>query len=155
MNLKQKYWFLSLLLAFGLWLGLTSPSYAAQSPPSPEAKVVHVLNRLSFGPRPGDIETVKSRGIEAYIQSQLSPDSIAQSQTVTQQLASLPTLRMSPVEIIRKYQQQQNRVNKKIQQTSPEMVMAGNQQNAEIRMARRQVLEEATQGRLVRAISSS
>ena len=155
MNLKQKYWFLSLLLAFGLWLGLTLPSYAAQSPSSPEAKVVHVLNRLSFGPRPGDIESVKSRGIEAYIQSQLSPDSIAQSQTVTQQLASLPTLRMSPVEIIREYQQLQNRVNKKIQQTSPEMVMAANQQNAEIRMARRQVLEEATQGRLLRAIASS
>ena len=154
MKLKRKYWALSLLLALLLWFGLTPPSYAAQSSNMAEAKVLHVLNRLSFGPRPGDVETLKSQGIEAYIRSQLSPDSIAQPQSLTQQLASLETLRMSPAEIMREYQE--NHGNQQEQQRRPETVMPANQQNSpEARMARRKVLEQATQGRLVRAIASS
>jgi len=37
---------------------------------------IHVLNRLGFGPRPGDIERVKKIGVERYIQEQLNPRSI-------------------------------------------------------------------------------
>lgn len=43
-------------------------------------RIVHVLNRLAFGPRPGDIEHVQSIGIEAYIQEQLHPQSLETSQ---------------------------------------------------------------------------
>ena len=40
-------------------------------------QIVHVLNRLSYGPRPGDIERVRAMGIGAYIESQLHPARIA------------------------------------------------------------------------------
>ena len=40
-------------------------------------QIMHVLNRLGFGPRPGDIERVRAMGIGAYIESQLHPTQIA------------------------------------------------------------------------------
>ena len=146
MNLKRKCWVLFILLGLVLLLGLPAPSYAAESIDSADSKVLHIINRLSFGPRPGDIETVKSKGIEAYIQSQLNPDSIAQPQSLTQQLASLETLRMSPVEIMREYGQ--NPGKKQSQQPNREMLMA-------VRQQRRKVLEQAVDGRLLQAIASN
>lgn len=154
MNLKQKYWVLSLFLTLLLWLGFVPSSCAAQTSDSSDVKVLHILNRLSFGLRPGDIESVKSQGIEAYIQSQLTPDTITQPPSLTQQLATLATLRMSPMEIMRDYQQ--NRVMKKAQQSNPEIGMAANSPStSNATMSRRKILEEATQGRLLRAISSN
>jgi uncharacterized protein (DUF1800 family) len=112
---------------------------------SADPKVLHIINRLSFGPRPGDIETVKSIGVEAYIQSQLKPDSITQPQSLTQQLANLGTLRLTPVEILRDYQQRPR--NQQGQQPNSPMIMTARQQ-------RRTVLEQAVQGRLLRALES-
>ena len=34
---------------------------------------LHALNRLGFGPRPGDVEAILDRGIESYIDGQLDP----------------------------------------------------------------------------------
>ncbi|MBC6473992.1 MAG: DUF1800 family protein [Hormoscilla sp. GM102CHS1] len=66
--LSPKYWFVPFLLGVILWFGLPSHSCAAD-PVDP--KILHVLNRLSFGPRPGDIDRIAATGIKAYIQSQL------------------------------------------------------------------------------------
>jgi uncharacterized protein (DUF1800 family) len=103
---------------------------------SSEAKILHVLNRLSFGPRPGDIENVKSKGIEAYIESQLSPGSIAESAIVKQQLSSLETLRSTPMEL----RAETRRINR-------EMRMAALKRGEAI-------LQQAIQGRAVRSIYS-
>lgn len=147
-NMKQNTWVLSFFLALVLWLGIAPPSFAS----SPDAKVLHVINRLSFGPRAGEIEAVKSIGIDAYIQSQLTPNSIAEPQALTQQLASLPTLQMSVAEIMKEYRQ--TRIDKKAQQGNPQAMAANAQNTPETMKLRRRVLEEATQGRLVRAIAS-
>ena len=45
-------------------------------PLTDEQKIVHVLNRLGYGPRPGDIERVKAMGIGNYIDQQLHPEMI-------------------------------------------------------------------------------
>lgn len=42
-----------------------------------EAQAAHVLSRLAFGARPGDIERVKSMGVGAWIAQQLEPDRLA------------------------------------------------------------------------------
>lgn len=52
MNLKLKHGAVLLYL----WLGLIASSSAA-SPPD-NSKILHLLNRISFGPRLGDIEKV-------------------------------------------------------------------------------------------------
>src|SRR5438445_8651784 len=41
-----------------------------------EQKILHVLNRLGYGARPGDVEKVKAMGIQKYIDQQLNPASI-------------------------------------------------------------------------------
>jgi uncharacterized protein (DUF1800 family) len=38
--------------------------------------VIHVLNRLTFGPRPGDIDKVSTLGVDAFINRQLNPERI-------------------------------------------------------------------------------
>jgi uncharacterized protein (DUF1800 family) len=67
-----------------------------------DQKVIHVLNRLGFGARPGDIQRVKSMGIQKYIDQQLNPasidDSVAESKT-----KNLEIFQMSTAEVFAKY----------------------------------------------------
>ena len=65
-------------------------------------KIVHLLNRIGFGPRPGDVERVRKIGIDTYIERQLDPERI-DDRAAELRLASLPSLKMSNREIFRKY----------------------------------------------------
>src|SRR5687768_9935940 len=38
-----------------------------------DQQVLHALNRLAFGPRPGDVERVRAIGVDAWIAGQLAP----------------------------------------------------------------------------------
>ena len=62
------------------------------APLSPEQQAVHVLNRLAYGPRPGDIEHVVRVGVRQYIDSQLEPASIPYPQALSARLAALDTV---------------------------------------------------------------
>jgi Protein of unknown function (DUF1800) len=42
---------------------------------SPEQQIIHALNRLTFGSRPGDIEEVRRMGLAKWIELQLHPNS--------------------------------------------------------------------------------
>jgi uncharacterized protein (DUF1800 family) len=68
-----------------------------------DAAIVHVLNRLGYGPRPGDVARVRQVGISAWIDRQLHPDGITDPEP-ERRLASLPTLRMDPHELNQKYE---------------------------------------------------
>jgi uncharacterized protein (DUF1800 family) len=63
----------------------------------------HVLNRLGFGARPGDVERVRAMGIERYIDEQLHPERIA-DQDVERRLAGLTTLKMSSRQIAEEFE---------------------------------------------------
>ena len=57
-------------------LAVTCAAANAQSPATPaeRAHAVHVLNRLAFGPRPGDVDRVLAVGVDRWIEQQLNPD---------------------------------------------------------------------------------
>ena len=55
---------------------------------------VHVLNRTTFGPRPGDADRVQALGLAAYISEQLHPDAIADP-ALERRLAALTELGVS------------------------------------------------------------
>jgi hypothetical protein len=55
MKLRSHTWVLTVVL----WVGIRIPVDSA-TPANP--KVIHVLNRLSLGIRPGDIQKVESMG---------------------------------------------------------------------------------------------
>src|SRR6267142_329641 len=69
---------------------------------SGERRVAHVLNRLTFGARPGDMERVKAMGVEAFIAQQLDPDSLDDTALRTK-LGKRPTLAMATPVIIEQY----------------------------------------------------
>ena len=70
---------------------------------SPDQQVIHVLNRLTFGPRPGDIEQVRRIGVSKWIELQLHPEQIPENPELETKLKSLSTLQMSLAEVVEKY----------------------------------------------------
>ncbi|HEY3105125.1 MAG TPA: DUF1800 family protein, partial [Pyrinomonadaceae bacterium] len=69
-----------------------------------QQRIVHVLNRLGFGPRPGDVERVKAMGLENYINQQLNPEKI--SDTVAEnKIKDLTVLNMTTAELYGKFPQ--------------------------------------------------
>jgi uncharacterized protein (DUF1800 family) len=75
-----------------LWVAVVLPASA-------NPRILHAINRLSFGPTPGEIERVESIGVEKYIQEQLNPSTIPASSTLDSRLAQLSTLNMSTTEL--------------------------------------------------------
>ena len=67
-----------------------------------EQRIVHVLNRLGFGARPGDVERVKAMGLENYINQQLNPDKIADT-VAENKVRDLNVLNMTTAELYEKY----------------------------------------------------
>ncbi len=67
-----------------------------------DQKIIHVLNRLGFGARTGDVEKVKAIGIEKYIEQQLNPASLIDS-VAESKVKNLEILSMDTAEIFAKY----------------------------------------------------
>src|SRR6201997_4591770 len=67
-----------------------------------QRRAVHALNRLAFGPRPGDVQQVMAIGVDRWIDQQLHPERIADS-AVEARLAQFRTLYMSPKEIAEEF----------------------------------------------------
>jgi uncharacterized protein (DUF1800 family) len=67
-------------------------------------RIMHVLNRLGFGARPGDVERVRKIGLDAYVEQQLNPSKIDDA-VVESKLRNFPTLGMANGELLAKYPQ--------------------------------------------------
>lgn len=102
---------LGLVLALSL-LGLSiSAPFALgkkkEKRPSPgqlddQKRALHVLNRLTFGPRAGDVERVTAMGVDQWMDQQLHPEEINDS-ALDARLAPLRTLRMDTREIVENF----------------------------------------------------
>ncbi len=62
---------------------------------SKDEQVLHALDRLTFGPRPSDVEAVKKIGVKKWIDLQLHPEKIKENPLLEAKLAPLETLRMT------------------------------------------------------------
>ncbi len=85
----------------------TAPTTATVAEMTPEQRVIHALDRLAFGARPGDVDAVGKSGLDAWIESQLHPESIPQNPALEAKLAPLETLRMSTADMLKRYPSQQ------------------------------------------------
>src|SRR5437879_4908077 len=82
---------------------LTAGSPGSAVPSKPDDKtILHVLNRIGYGARPGDLERVRQIGLAAYIDQQLHPERINDS-AMTARLTGFTTLTMSSRQLAEDY----------------------------------------------------
>ena len=99
---------LSLVVAAVLVAGLAATQLALgkkknkSSGMDEQKRAIHALNRLTFGPRPGDAERVAQLGVDEWIELQLHPEKIDDSY-LDARLASFRTLRMDTSEIVENF----------------------------------------------------
>jgi uncharacterized protein (DUF1800 family) len=106
-----------------------------------DQRTIHVLNRLAFGPRPGDNDELRRVGVQAYIQRQLDPASIPEPPELQQRIDALPTLRMTPVQLFQEFQQPVRQALK-----------GDTAAKQEARREAKIVMMEAVQARIIRAL---
>jgi uncharacterized protein (DUF1800 family) len=81
---------------------VTKPAAASTKEIQGEQRVLHALNRFTFGPRPGDIAAVQAMGLKRWFEQQLNPASIDDS-ALEARMAEFPAMRMRQAEMIRRY----------------------------------------------------
>jgi uncharacterized protein (DUF1800 family) len=103
---------LAALMSISL-IGPSAPGFA-ETYPSPTAKtpsharppyesgqlhgdqrILHALNRFTFGPRPGDLEAIRAMGLDQWFSQQLHPDTLDQS-GLNARLAQFPAMQLDP-----------------------------------------------------------
>jgi uncharacterized protein (DUF1800 family) len=80
----------------------TATSRAHPATLSDRERVIHALNRLTFGPRPGDVDAVLAKGMDAWIEDQLHPESIDDS-ALNARLGPYATTRMNPKQLAQSF----------------------------------------------------
>ncbi|MGP0075612.1 MAG: DUF1800 domain-containing protein [Bryobacteraceae bacterium] len=70
---------------------------------SKDEQILHALGRLTFGPRPGDVERMKKIGLKKWIFEQLHPDRMNENPVLEAHLHQLESLRMTPLEALQHY----------------------------------------------------
>jgi uncharacterized protein (DUF1800 family) len=85
------------ILAFGK----RKDQKVATQMPEPK-RALHALQRLTFGPRPGEVDRVAAMGVDKWIDLQLNPNKIDDS-NLDARLAPFRTLRMDTREIVENF----------------------------------------------------
>ena len=115
-------------------------------------RILHVLNRLAFGPRPGDFEHVSAIGPERYVQEQLHPESIAIPADLVERVGEYRTLHMSPIALFVEYQRPLMQERKQAKAEAGGDKADINDATKDLRIKQRVVMREAFEARLMRAI---
>jgi uncharacterized protein (DUF1800 family) len=68
-----------------------------------DQQILHALDRLTYGPRPGDVEAVERIGLKKWIDQQLHAERIPESAVLQEKLAPLESLKMDTEELIEHY----------------------------------------------------
>jgi uncharacterized protein (DUF1800 family) len=68
-----------------------------------DERIEQALNRLTFGPRPGDAAQVKAIGLKAWIDQQLHPNRIEENPVLIEKLKTFDTLTLSAEKLVREY----------------------------------------------------
>jgi uncharacterized protein (DUF1800 family) len=72
------------------------------APMEDDKRIIHALNRFTFGVRPGDVERVRAIGVDKWLDEQLHPEKIDDS-AVEARLEPFRTLKMSTREIVQNF----------------------------------------------------
>jgi uncharacterized protein (DUF1800 family) len=127
------------------WLLTSTPAMLAiGSGVVPDRPLIHLFNRLAYGPTLEEIRYVKTIGVERYIAEQLDPEEIPESIELRSRLAQLETLKLNPVQLRQLY--------------GPLRSLRGFKPTPELEKAQRErvriILRDASDARILRAVLS-
>ena len=83
-------------------MALANPATWDDPQPGAQADIVHLLNRITYGPRPGEVGRVAQIGWDAFLNQQLNPETIDDS-ALEKRLAPFQTLTMSSADLYAQY----------------------------------------------------
>jgi len=104
---------LTVLLSGGVAIAQTTRDFSR--PQTANQKVHHVLNRLTFGARPGDAQRVNAMGVERWIEQQLTPERI-DDKRVEGKLTALEALRLPSDKLMLAQQVDNGMIAKKLRE---------------------------------------
>jgi uncharacterized protein (DUF1800 family) len=116
-----------------------------------DQRIIHVLNRLGYGPRPGDLERVKRIGLAAYVERQLDPARIPDDR-VEAALQAFPALAMGVPELLQSYPEPDPKLLARIQ--SGEMSQQEMRQMAPLERRPVRISAELQAAKLTRVVLS-
>jgi uncharacterized protein (DUF1800 family) len=98
---------LSLAQEPSILLASSAPSWHSKRAPAvrpltEEERAAQALNRLTFGPRPGDLERVQAIGVKKWVEMQLNPEKIDDS-LLEARLQSFPAMRLSQQDLLQAF----------------------------------------------------
>jgi uncharacterized protein (DUF1800 family) len=133
---------------------------------------LHALNRLAFGPQPGEVAEIEQMGLAKWIDRQLDPESIDDS-ALQERLADLTTLNMPASELLARFQfpqeeakregitleELQQQRQQKVQQQIADLRASGQFTPARAQMLRidgtpQEILAQLSMAKLIRAVYS-
>jgi uncharacterized protein (DUF1800 family) len=120
-----------------------------QRPLDPNRSAAQIVNRITFGARPGDFERVRALGVDRFIDQQLNPERLNDA-ALESRLATLPTLSMTTSELIEKYP-----MPKQGEAQQADAMKAAGQDAAMVQDTAREVIVELGREELLRAVYSS
>ncbi len=74
----------------------------AVRPLTEEERAAQALNRLTFGPRPGDLERIQAIGVKKWVEMQLNPEQVDDS-LLEARLQSFPAMRLSQQDLLQAF----------------------------------------------------
>jgi uncharacterized protein (DUF1800 family) len=131
-------------LALSLAVAIPAATLASKKAPPPATEedarivIVHALNRLGYGPRPGDVEKVRAMGLDEWIDEQLHPNRIA-DRAMAAHLGSLRTIRLSTGDLLAHYEVPRE-AKKEIQARRAELGDGASEE--QMREARRELMQK-------------
>jgi uncharacterized protein (DUF1800 family) len=118
---------------------------------SEDQRIIHVLNRLGYGPRPGDLERVRQIGLAAYVDRQLDPGRVPDDR-LEASLKAFPALTMSVPDLLHGYPEPDPKLLAKAQ--SGEMSQQEIRQIAPLERRPARIAVELQAAKLTRAVLS-
>jgi uncharacterized protein (DUF1800 family) len=67
-----------------------------------DERILHALNRFTFGPRPGDLDAVRGQGLDAWLEQQLHPSTV-DNRNLEDRLKEYPAMRLSPADLLMRF----------------------------------------------------
>lgn len=138
---------LTAFLAFGSALNVAAqkskPGAKESTSLTAKQKVIHLLDRTTFGPRPGDVERVMQIGWEKFLDEQLHPERI-DDKLVEQKLQPIESIHMTSQQLAQNFLpppqviaqlREQNQATQKDKQQNNTQPNENNQANAQLNNA--------------------